>query len=303
MSNDENDVARSPGILLPALCVVAGSILYSGKGIFGKSILRAGASVADLMALRTLWAAPFYLAILLWVWRRGRPGLRDVGHLLAMGVCGFWLAPRLTFEGLGHVSAGLERILIQASTAWIVALLWLRHRKAPSRAVLAALVVCYAGLVLACLGQDEGRASADPVGVLLILGGTLVWGGFVVGIGPLQARCGAVATTSTGMLVAAFASAVESGLRGRIPSIATPSSRMVLPLAGLVLLSTVLPSFLTQGGLRRIGPMRTGLLSLAGPSVVPLLAAGFLGERMSMPQLAGLALVVGASVPLGLRRD
>jgi len=288
---------------IPAALVLAGSVLYSGKGLFGKAILLSGASVADLMAMRTAWAAPFYLVVLLWLLRSRLPSGADALRLLAWGILGFWLAPRLTFEGLGHTSAGLERILIQTSPAWIVALVWALRGRRPNATVAAALVACYAGLLVACLGRDGARAVADPVGVVLILCGCFLWSVFVVHIGPLQGRCGVGVTTSWGMLVSAALSLAEAGFRGRVAAVALPEARVVAPLAGLVVFSTVVPSFLTQAGLHRLGPVRTGLLSLAGPALVPLAAAMFLGERMSLPQIAGLAVVVLASVPLSLQKD
>jgi threonine/homoserine efflux transporter RhtA len=156
---------------------------------------------------------------------------------------------------------------------------------------------------VACLGRDGARATASPLGVVQILSGCLVWGVFVAHVGSLQDRCGVALTTSAGMLVAALCSAGESAWNGTLGTVLAPGEWAVLPVAGLVLLSTVVPSFLTQNGLHRLGPVRMGILSLAGPALVPFLAAAFLGERMSLPQVAGLAVVVVASVPLGFARS
>ena len=293
-----------PAEWIAVASILAGSILYSGKGLFGKAILEHGISVVDLMALRTAWAAPFYLAVMVWALSRHVPAARDVLLLVGWGVAGFWIGPRLTFEGLRHTTAGLERILIQTAPAWIVLIVWLQRGRRPSVKTLGALALCYAGLVVACFGRDGLRATASPLGVVQILSGCLVWGLFVVNVGPLQDRCGVALTTSAGMLVAAVCSAVESAWNGALGVVVAPGAWAVVPVAGLVVLSTVIPSFLTQNGLHRLGPVRMGILSLAGPALVPFLAAAFLDERMSAPQVAGLAVVVAASVPLGfaLRR-
>lgn len=290
---------RIQGEWIAVASILAGSILYSGKGLFGKAILLHGISVTDLMALRTAWAAPFYLGVLVWALSHHRPSARDVLLLCGYGVAGFWIGPRLTFEGLRHTTAGLERILIQTAPAWIVLIVWVLHGKRPSAKTLGALALCYAGLLLACFGRDGMRATASPLGVVQILTGCLVWGWFVVHVGPLQTRCGVALTTSAGMLVGAVCSAIESAWNGTLGVVLAPGREVVAPIAGLVVLSTVIPSFLTQNGLHKLGPVRMGILSLAGPALVPFLAAAFLGERMSAPQVAGLAVVVAASVPLG----
>lgn len=283
-------------------CVIAGSVLYSGKGLFGKAILEHGISVVDLMALRTTWAAPFYLAVLVWALMRRRPSGRDVVLLCAWGVAGFWIGPRLTFEGLRHTTAGLERILIQTAPAWIVLIVWAMRGRRPSAKTLGALALCYLGLVVACLGRDGLRTTASPLGVLQILSGCMIWGLFVVHVGSLQDRCGVAVTTSSGMLVAAVCSTVESAWNGTLGVVLAPGDWAIAPVASLVVLSTVVPSFLSQNGLHKLGPVRMGILSLAGPALVPFLAAAFLDERMSLPQVAGLAVVVASSVPLGFAR-
>lgn len=287
----------------PAVMVVLASILFCGKGVFGKMILLSGATPADLMGMRAIWASPIYLAILGSVaWIR-RPDARDFLRMSLWGIVGFWLGPRLTFEGLGRTTAGLERILIQTSPAWIVLLVWFLHKRRPTGRVGLSLVLCYGGLLMACLGRDGERAVADMLGVAEILAGCLVWSLFVVRVGALHTRYGVVLPTSVGMVVAAAASAVESGVSGHLGSLLQPGASIRGSLALLVVFSTVAPSFLMQKGLQRLGPVRTGLLSLAGPSLVPLATSTLLGETMSAPQAIGLAVVVASSLPLNLRKE
>lgn len=295
------------GTVMPVLGVVIASVLYSLKGLFAKKLLLHGARIEDVMALRTAWAAPLYLAVL-WFQRkhlRGRtPG--ELAELCGWSFLGFWVAPRLNFAGLGSTSVGLERILVQSASAWIVVLSWVLWKvsgngRSPVRLVTwLGLGACYVGLAVACLGRDGARATASPHGAALILSGCLVWAFFILRVGKVQERFGPLVTTCTGMLLSAVASIGESAVRGHLGTLASPPAAWTLWLAGLVVLATVIPSFLQQSGLQRLGAVRMGLLSLVGPAVVPLLAAWLLGESMSPPQIAGLLLVLAASVPLSL---
>lgn len=295
------------GTVLPVLGVIIASVLYSLKGLFAKKLLLHGARIEDVMALRTAWAAPLYLAVL-WFQRRHlrNRSWPEILELCGWSFLGFWAAPRLNFAGLGSTSVGLERILVQSASAWIVVLSWVLWKvrgqgRSPVRLVTwCGLGACYLGLAVACLGRDGARATASPQGALLILSGCLVWALFILRIGKVQERFGPLVTTCTGMLLSAFASLGESAVRGHLGTLVSPPSAWTLWLAGLVVLATVIPSFLQQSGLQRLGAVRMGLLSLVGPAVVPLLAAWFLGESMSPPQIAGLLLVLAASVPLSL---
>jgi drug/metabolite transporter (DMT)-like permease len=292
---------------MPVLGVVIASVLYSLKGLFAKKLLLHGARIEDVMALRTAWAAPFYLAVL-WFQRKHLRGRKSLAlmELCGWSFVGFWVAPRLNFAGLGSTSVGLERILVQSASAWIVVLSWVLWKvrgtgRSPVRLMTwIGLGACYAGLAVACLGRDGARATASPSGVFLILSGCLVWALFILRIGRIQESFGPLVTTCTGMLLSAIASIGESALRGHLGTLTAPPSPWMLWLAGLVVLATVIPSFLQQSGLQRLGAVRMGLLSLVGPAVVPLFAAWLLGESMSPPQVAGLLLVLAASVPLAL---
>lgn len=295
------------GTVMPILGVVIASVLFSLKGLFAKKLLLHGARIEDVMALRTAWSAPLYLTVLFFLRDRLRGATpREILRLCGWSTLGFWVAPRLNFAGLGSTSAGLERILVQSASAWIVVLSWVLWKvrgsgRSPVRlATWYGLGACYAGLVVACLGRDGDRATASPHGAALILVGCLVWAFFILRIGPVQERFGPLVTTCTGMLLSALASLMESAVRGHLTSLAVPPSDWIVWIAGLVILATVIPSFLMQSGLQKLGAVRMGLVSLIGPAVIPLLAAWLLGESMSPPQIAGLLLVLAASIPLSL---
>lgn len=286
---------------LSTFLVISGSVLYSTKSLFVKHLMAQGAGSSDILALRLAWAAPIYLAVVFWNLSRRDVAWTDLLRMAGLGWLGFWFAPRLNFQGLGSTSAGLERILIQSSTAFVVLFVALRARKPPRPLVTVSVAICYAGMILAVAGRDEGRAFADPVGVAFIVGAAAAWSVFVVGVGNLQRRLGVGLATSVGMAAAALPALTESVLSGRQEILAASPGPWLLPLAGLVTLATVIPSFLAQTGLARLGPERSSILSLAGPALLPLLASVTLGESMPWQQVAGLSVVLASCAAMGLR--
>jgi len=292
---------RNRAEALSIFLVIAGSILYSSKSLFVKHLMGIGANAGDILSLRLAWAAPVYLAVIFWNLGRREVALTDTVKMAALGWLGFWLAPRLNFAGLGSTSAGLERILIQSSTAFVILFVALRTRRPPRPVVTISVFVCYAGMVLAMAGRDEGRAFADPRGTFLIVAAAAAWATFVVGVGPLQKRMGSVLSTSVGMAAAAFPAVTESVVHGSEALFAAAPSNWIPPMLGLVVLGTVIPSFLAQAGLSRVGPVRSSILSLTGPALLPLLAAWSIGESMPWQQIAGLSVVLASCAAMSLR--
>lgn len=289
------------GMSLATIFVVLGSILYSTKSLFVKQMMVDDVDSGEILAMRLLWAAPLYLAVVGYQLVRRRQNPWDLLRMMALGMWGFWLAPRLNFAGLGRTSAGLERILIQSSTAFVILFVAISVRKPPRRPVVVAVVSCYAGLVLALAGKDEGRPFADLGGVGLILLAAATWALFVVGVGRMQKRLGSVLATSLGMVGALVPAFVESAIVGDPTALARPSAHLVAPLAGLVVVGTIVPSFLAQAGLARVGPVRASILSLVGPAVLPFMASAVLHESMPIHQMAGLSVVLASCALMALR--
>lgn len=281
--------------------VIVGSILYSSKSLFVKHLMAIGAESGDILSVRMLWALPVYSAVILWNLRTRPAAVADLLRMAALGLCGFWVAPRLNFLGLGRTSAGLERILIQASTAFVVLFVALRVRRIPRPIVLVSVALSYAGMVLAMTGRDEGRSFADPVGAAFIVGASVAWSIFVVGVGPLQKRLGVALSTSVGMAAGTLPALTETIIHGHGGILLAPPPSWVAALAGLVVLGTVAPSFVAQAGLSRLGPVRSSILSLTGPALLPLFAMATLGESMPWQQVAGLAVVLATCAAMTLR--
>ncbi|QQS04791.1 MAG: DMT family transporter [Fibrobacterota bacterium] len=297
----QHSALPAKGETIATIFVIVGSILYSTKSLFVKQMMFASVDAGEILALRLVWSAPIYLGVIAWVLLRHKAQWKDLAQMFVLGLWGFWLAPRLNFAGLGHTSAGLERILVQASTAFVILFVAISLRKRPSKTVIASVVVCYLGLVIAMAGRDEGRAFADLGGVGLILGGAVAWALFVVGVGRLQKRLGSGLCTSVGMAAAALPAMMEAIFVGDPGRVLHPQMSLVWPLVGLVLIGTVVPSFLSQAGLSRVGPERASVLSLVGPAVLPFLAAAVLQESMPIHQIAGLSVVLASCAVMSLR--
>jgi drug/metabolite transporter (DMT)-like permease len=163
---------------------------------------------------------------------------------------------------------------------------------------LAALVLAMGGMVLVVAGQLDPAAgvSLDAFGFLLALVAAASQTVFVL-IGRRGYR--SVPTEHASMVViggGALAYLVLVVGTGSVAALAVPlESGDVLALvvfAGVV--AAGLASFLFITGIRLVGPVRTGILSLFEPVVGVVLAAVVLGETLRPVQLVGGALVLAA---------
>jgi drug/metabolite transporter (DMT)-like permease len=69
----------------------------------------------------------------------------------------------------------------------------------------------------------------------------------------------------------------------------------------MALFSTVLPLWLIAEGLRRIGPNQVALIGCVGPLSTMLFGQAFLGEHITLIQLAGAALVLAGVLIISVK--
>ncbi len=99
-----------------SLITFAGAILFSTKAIFVKLAFAATHTDAiTLLALRMVFALPFYLAIAFFYSSRDtnvKFTNRQWIIVIAMGLTGYYLSSLFDFMGLQFISAGLERLIL-----------------------------------------------------------------------------------------------------------------------------------------------------------------------------------------------
>ena len=274
------------------LLVAFGAVAFSGKAIIVKLGFRLGADAMTLLALRMAVALPFFLLMGVWAARRAAPLARgDRWRIVALGVCGYYLASLLDFLGLAYISATLERVILYLTPTFVLLLGAVLARRRPTRRQLVALAISYVGVLLA-FGHDLGIVGGDVVrGGLLVLGSAVSYAVYLYGSGEIVARVGAVRLT-------AYASTIASVLCIGQYFLLEPRTAPAIPAAvyGLSLLNgtlcTVLPVLATMIGIRRIGSGPASQIAMIGPVSTIVLSLLILQEPMGPWQIAGTLLVV-----------
>ena len=281
-------------------------VLLAAFGFSAKSILvklaygySPGLDAITLMLLRMTISLPFFLLVAAWSNRPSkqicasqRMRIQDWLMVVVLGFLGYYLSSLLDFEGLAYISAGLERLILYLYPTFVVLLTAAYHCKAINRNQAFALLLTYAGILL--VYSDHQLQSNNPsllLGSAFVASSAMTFAIFMVASGVLIKRIGATRFTAYSMTVACLMTGLHFLIRhGGYPS-QLPVN--VYALAGIMaIFSTVLPSFLMNAGIQRIGAGSASIISSAGPIGTLILAFFILGEALTAAQLAGTLLVL-----------
>ena len=275
----------------------SGAALFSTKGIFIKLAFAEGVSTEATLALRMLVALPVYLVILVSLLRRNSQlrALLTPGRVLAamaVGSLGYYLSSYLDFAGLAFVSAQYERLVLFTYPFFVLLFGAWFFGDRMNWALIPAMLISYGGLLVIFAWNLTVQPDGLLLGTLLVLGSALTFA-FYQHLARRQMRVlGSALFTCIGMSTAAVLALAQS-LAVDGPATYAGYSPYVWFL-GLMLgiFGTVLPSFLLNGAIARIGPRATSSTASFGPIITIVLAVLILGEDFTLFHAVGTAMVL-----------
>jgi drug/metabolite transporter (DMT)-like permease len=290
--------------LVGTVMAILGVFAFSVRPVLVKLAYTHLADPVTLLALRMTIALPFFVGIAAWHGRRvgSAPPIagRDWLPTVAMGFVGYYLASYLDFLGLQYVSAGLGRLLLFSYPTIVVMLSALLFKQPIGGRALLALALTYAGVALVMSNLIGAPSPNLPLGGGLVFASAVAFAVYLVGSGQLVLRLGSLRFTGYAMTVAAICCDVQFVALRPLAALDLPP--IVYALAGaMAIFCTVIPTFLMNEALRRIGANQVALLGALGP--VSTIALGYLGldEVMTAWQVGGGVLVLAGVLLVTLR--
>lgn len=270
--------------------VVLSALGFGSMAVFARHAYAAGVDTSTLLLLRFTMAAA-----VLWIafaakgasLPRGRPLLL----LAAMGGVGYAGQAFAFFTALSLGSAGLAALLLYLYPA-LVALLSravLKHPLSPVQ--VGAVATALAGSALTVGAAPEGSAVAVLFGLLA----ALIYSAYILVGSRLPGNVTPTASSAVVISAAALVYAAVAVVRG----VSLPvGAAGWLAIVAIALVSTAMAIAFFLAGLERLGPVRASIYSVLEPVFTLVLASTFLGERLTVPRLAGGALILAAVVVL-----
>lgn len=288
--------STTPRMFVGAILVLTASLGFASKGIFIKLSYNLGMQIdaITIMALRMLMALPLFLATAFMLRTREDAAALTTGdylRILYLGFLGYYLSSYLDLSGLYYISAGMERLILYLYPTFVIVLSAVILRKPISRQELSALALSYAGI--AGVFFLDLRAEGDAVirGGLLVMLAALSFAIFMIGSHEAIHRIGSARFTAYSMSVATLLTLIHYLLNHGVENLVQPFPFYLYGVC-LAIAGTVLPAFLMNAGLQRIGANRTSILTSIGPVMTLGLAYLYLGEGITLPQAAGTLLIL-----------
>ena len=279
------------GVLTAAAAVVFGTIVTIGRSDGVRDV-----PVSALLAIRFATAAAV-LALVLGVARQPvRPARGEWGRVLLLGAVGYGVEAAFFFLALGRGTAATVTLLFYTYPVWVAVLSAAFGMGLPGLLVGGALAaaVVGSGVVVA----SSGGLDITTLGIVFALVSALTISFFLIGLETLVRRTSPLASS---MWIAMAASLGQAGLALTTGTRFPDWPGEVLPILAMGALTAAAFSLLFLG-VRRLGAVRTSIISSLEPVAAAALALLFLGEALRPGVLVGGLLILGGAIAASLAR-
>ncbi len=296
MQQSESQVISKKQTLIGVGFVLIAAFGFSAKAVIIKLAYQHGQHVdaITLMALRMMLALPVFLLVAFWRGDKNQyKALRgkDWMGILILGAVGYYWSSLLDFTGLQFISAGLERVILFLYPTFVILFSAMIFRQPVSLRVLLALLISYSGMLVVFFENMQMDSVNVIKGSLQVFSSAISFALFLIGSGVMIKRIGSARFTAMSMSVACLATLAHFSISHDLKALNLPEEIYVLAVL-MAAFSTILPAFLMNAGIRRIGSGTASIISSTGPIGTLFLAWFFLQEAISWAQIGGTFLVL-----------
>lgn len=275
-----------------------GAAMFSTKAIFIKLAYADTADASKVLAFRMIVSLPFFAAIGIFAFLRARrqgdapPALADILGSLFAGLIGYYVAMILDFEGLIYISAGMERLVLFTYPIFVMILGWGFFGERLTVKSIAAAGVTYIGLAFVFWQGFSSNGWTTAFGSGLVILSAISFAFYQLIAKGYIGRLGPAIFTSLALSGASVASVLHYAVASGGFDLHASTYFWALMLA-TSLVATVVPNFLVNAGMARIGPQSTAMISTISPVATIFLAVSILGEVFTLLDALGTVLIIG----------
>jgi drug/metabolite transporter (DMT)-like permease len=283
--------------LVGASFILLTSLQFGAVVVLGRVATRTGLPIPSFLAVRFAIAAAILAAVLaaMRLPLRAAPG-EGVG-LVVLGMLGYAVEAAFFFAGLHHGTAAAVTLLFFTYPVLVSLIHLILGRGLPGWLLGGALTASMAGTTLVVVAG--GGVDIDGTGILFALGSALTFAFYLIGADAVLRRTNSLAgamwvSGSAALALATFAvvtgaAQVPAGWREWGPILGTGA----FTAGAFVCLFS---------GLRRLGAVRTSIISATEPLTAATFAAIFLGEVVSTGTVWGGTLILSGAIAASAAR-
>ena len=286
------------------VCGILGSILFSTKAIFVKLGYADAELIPDpitVLSLRVLFAVPAYIIGLVWLNRhynaqgKAKPTRKVIIPAFFLGMLAYYGCALLDFTGLQYITAQLERLLLFTYPGFVFLLGALFFGKPVSLKAILCILLAYSGLLVIFWGGDITVGENVLLGSVLIIITAILFALFQLLAKGTIDKMGSLYFTCYGMIGATIAVLTHFLIvygGDALANISQYSARIYFLGFMLGVFCTILPTFMVNIAIGRIGPQRVAILGMASPIATVILAIMLLGEPFGPIDALGTGLTM-----------
>ena len=284
--------------IVPAILITAtGVILFSSKAVLIKLAYQYNIDSVSLLLLRMLFSLPFYFSIFLIRrsgWKENPISRRQLYMLIGLGFLGYYIASLFDFIGLTYITASLERLILFSYPTFVLLISWVFLKKKITKAQLISILITYAGIAIIFIdrgGIVDGSMSDIVTGSILVFMSAIAYASYLVGSGTLIEKVGSVRLTTYSMLVSCFAVIIHYLITAELNLFSYKVEVYIYSFL-MAVIATVIPSFLINEGIQRMGAPNVSIVGSLGPVSTIVLSMIFLGEALTLLQYVGAIVII-----------
>lgn len=275
---------------------------FGVSGPFAKSLLEIGWSPGAAVGVRIGGAALVLLPPVLFAlrgrWRtlRGNAFTLGVYGVTAIALCQFFY-----FNAVQRMSVGVSLLLEYLAPVLIVGWLWMRSRTAPGKLTALGATAAMLGLLLVL--DLSGDRRLDPLGVVYGLAAAVCLAVFFLmsaraddGLPPVVMAGGGMVVGALTILVLGLLGIMPFTVEFRDVSLAGKEAHWLVPVLGLVSVSTVLAYVTGILAAKNLGSKVASFVGLTEVMFAVIASWLMLGELPGPVQLFGGLLIIGGVV-------
>lgn len=281
----------SENSLMGTFFIIISATAFAMMAIFAKYAYRENLNLLTILSLRfTIAALVMWLIVMV---KRQNPRLerKELLALLGLGAMGYGLMSSFFFTSVRLVPASIAAILLYTYPVIVTVLSAIFYKETITKYKVISLIVSSIGLVMVVGIAFEGL---NFFGVFCGFMAAVVYSLYIVISNKFIGKIDPVIVTTYISTSAAIVFNIVGWSTGSITlSIGTTGWLAIL---GISIVSSVIAILTFFQGLKLVGPSKASIISTMEPVLTILVAFMLFGEKMSLWQVVGAGLVIGAVV-------